>query len=157
MNIFVLDKCPFVAAEYQCDKHVVKMVLETGQMLSTIHRQYGNEHDTLYRPTHAKHPCTVWASTNRANYRWLYDHFIALANEYRHRYYKTHSTWLRLSPVVQYSPPDMPDGERTPFALAMPEQYKGDDAVESYRRYYVGEKSDFLTYTRRRPPYWLAA
>ena len=157
MNIFVLDKCPYRAAEQQCDKHVVKMVLETGQMLSTIHRQYGNHHNTLYKATHAHHPCTVWARTNRSNYNWLYDHFCALANEYLYRYDKSHKSFIQLYPVVQYPPDGMPDGELTPFALAMPEEYKGDDPVESYRRYYTGEKADFLTYTRRQAPYWLAA
>jgi hypothetical protein len=157
MNIFVLDKCPYRAAEQQCDKHVVKMVLETGQMLSTVHRQYGNLHDTLYRETHSKHPCTQWAGRNRANYNWLFDHFCGLANEYLHRYGKTHKSFTQLYAVVRYPPDAMPDGELTPFALAMPEHYKGDDAVESYRRYYLGEKSDFLTYTKRQAPYWLSA
>lgn len=157
MNIFVLDKSPWDAAQMQCDKHVVKMVLETGQMLSTIHRQYGNHHDTLYKLTHANHPCTVWASTNRSNYNWLYDHFCALANEYLYRYGKSHKSFLQLFPVVQYPPDAMPSGTQTPFALAMPDEYKGACPVQSYRRYYNGDKVKNIqvTYTKRASPYWL--
>lgn len=155
MNIFVLDDNPVIAAQYHCDKHVVKMVLEAGQMLSTIQRQHGNDDEVLYKATHAKHPCTLWAGASVANYNWLYTHFVALAMEYTTRYGKEHATYRRLKYVVANSPQGIDKVEQTCYALAMPDEYKTDDAVTSYRNYYMGAKRSFLTYTRRSMPSWL--
>lgn len=155
MNIFVLDDDPIIAAMCQCDKHVVKMVLETGQILSTIQRQYGNENVLLYKATHAHHPCTVWAGKTRANYYWLVDHFVALANEYLYRYGREHATFLRLYDVVAIAPQGIDKAEKTEYALAMPNEYKCDDAVKSYRNYYTNAKREFLTYTKRSKPVWM--
>lgn len=155
MNIFVLDYCPTVAAQMQCDKHVVKMPLECAQMLSTVHRAYGSDEMALYRPTHKHHPCTLWASASRANYYWLYDHFKALSDEYTHRYGRVHLSWRKLQDVVAHCPAQIIDDGLTPFAQAMPDEYKHDDAVTAYRAYYVNDKAKILTYTRRDQPVWL--
>ena len=69
MNIFVLDSDPKVAATMLCDKHVVKMILESAQMLSTV--AHTNGHIPRYRPTHSKHPCTLWAGESKSNWQWL--------------------------------------------------------------------------------------
>ena len=81
MNIFYLDKDPVKAAQLQYNKHVVKMILESAQMLCTVHRYFGNE-DVPYKSTHLNHPSTVWARTNNRNYMWLYQHMMALGDEY---------------------------------------------------------------------------
>jgi hypothetical protein len=156
VNIFILNTDPYLAAQDMCDKHVVKMVLETGQMLSTIHRQHGNDHDLLYRATHQHHPCTVWAGASRMNYKWLVDHFTALALEYRYRYDRSHKTWHQLHHMVKECPMGITAFNQTPFALAMPDEYKTDDAVQSYRNYYLAEKHDILDYTKRAVPDWVA-
>ena len=65
MNIFVLDNDPFKAAEYQCDKHVVKMVLETAQLLCSAHET------APYKRTHYNHPCAIWTRSSLSNYMWL--------------------------------------------------------------------------------------
>lgn len=157
MNIFALDNDPREAARMQCDKHVVKMVLETAQMLSTVHHIHGSASEHLYRPTHRNHPCTLWAAENTANYRWLHHHFRALATEYEWRYIKRHKSWLKLHILLDNAPPTMDIAEDiTPFARAMPEQYKYfDDPVDSYRMYYAVEKAHILQYTRREMPRWL--
>jgi hypothetical protein len=155
MNIFVLDTCPTIAAQMQCDKHVVKMPLECAQMLSTVHRHYGSDDVQLYKPTHKHHPCTLWAATSRANYAWLFDHFRALNDEYFHRYYKNHLSWTKLRDVLAEPPAQMRDDDPTPFAQAMPDEYKHDDAVVAYRAYYINEKANLLTYTKRDQPTWL--
>jgi len=155
MNIFVLDYCPTVAAQMQCDKHVVKMPLECAQMLSTVHRAYGSDDVVLYKSTHKHHPCTLWAAQTRANYYWLYDHFKALSDEYTHRYFKTHLSWSKLCDVVAHPPAQMRNDGLTQFAQAMPDEYKRDDAVSAYRAYYINEKAKILTYTRRDKPNWL--
>ena len=86
MNIFILDEDPVVAAQAQCDKHVVKMVLESAQMLSTTHRLLGENHQVFYKTVHKNHPCTVWTRRSSGNYLWHLEHWTALCDEYRHLY-----------------------------------------------------------------------
>ena len=96
MNIFYLDKNPVLAAQYHYDTHVVKMCLETAQLLCTAQHQYitkskAKELD-LYRATHVRHPCAIWVSQNSLAYVWTYELFEALLAEYKHRYGKTHAS-----------------------------------------------------------------
>lgn len=155
MNIFILDECPVEAARLQCDKHVVKMILETGQMLSTIQRRYGNTADGLYKATHANHPCTVWAGESASNYRWLVAHFYALSDEYTFRYGKIHATWTKLKDLVLDIPAGMCDSDRTPFAQAMPDEFRQSDAVQAYRAYYRSNKAAIAVWTKRDKPDWM--
>ena len=83
MNIFVLDRHPVTAAQLQCDRHVVKMVLESAQMLCTSINMLGGQ--AQYKTAHVNHPCSVWARETLGNFLWLYDHGMALAKEYTHR------------------------------------------------------------------------
>ena len=83
MNIFVVHQDPQIAAQMLCDKHVVKMILETAQMLCTVVSHTGAE--TPYRATHAKHPCTLWAAHSKANWEWLVAHGKAMCMEYTRR------------------------------------------------------------------------
>lgn len=153
MNIFVLDTDPALAAEAQCDKHIVKMPLETAQLLCTAAALNGAL-APRYRPTHAKHPCTLWAAASRRNYDWLIAHGVALANEYRRRYGRTHASEAVILDAVRYFPL-LPDTERTPFAQAMPDQYRAADAVVAYRAYYLGAKQAFATWrSPSAPPAW---
>lgn len=169
MNIFVLDHDPRRAARYHCDKHVVKMVLESAQLLSTglwlvDGRRARRLHDRsrIYLPTHKRHPCTLWVGESLANYRWLARLAGALVEEYHYRYGgRSHASELvidscrrfALSKPAQRLQP-WGSARRTPFALAMPENYRGDDAVAAYRRYYLGEKAPICAWTRRRVPRW---
>lgn len=153
MNIFVLDECPINAAINQVDKHVVKMTLETAQLLSTCHRVLESSvSEEVYRKTHANHPCSVWLRQSRQNYEWLYSHFRALLDEYSFRYGKPHKCGnylelLSMCPVEE-------DCGLTPFALAMPDEYKRECPVESYIAYYLGEKNYMFKWTKRTPPDW---
>ena len=159
MNIFILDEDPIQAARMQCDKHVVKMPLESAQMLSAAHRTI--DYDTLptdskiYQVSHQHHPCTKWVMKSLANYMWLWNHFKALANEYEYRYYLEHKSWWTLRDVLSQPPKNIADIGLTPFAQAMPEQYKNDDAVVAYRDFYKSEKKKFLNYRKRTAPSWL--
>ena len=161
MNIFVLDRNPVLAAMMQCDKHVVKMVLESAQMLSTAHRLLDGDNciapDKLYKVAHAKHPCTLWVMESIANYHWLYNHFIALCDEYTFRYGKKHLCDLKLSGILKYQPTNIPLGTLTEFRLAMgtnPE-CKFDDPVRSYRAYYKTKQKNFkMVWTKRETPDW---
>lgn len=88
MNIFATFSCPIKSARYLDDKRMIKMILESAQLLSNAIILNGGI--AIYRLTHAKHPCTLWTKSNRSNYEWLVEHFIALAQEYRFRYNKKH-------------------------------------------------------------------
>ena len=90
MNIFYLDKDPFKAAKLQYNKHVVKMILESAQMLCAAHHVLGNPEDVPYKLAHKNHPSTIWVRENSLHYDWLYEHMIALGNEYTKRYGKKH-------------------------------------------------------------------
>lgn len=162
MNIFALDKDPRLAAQYHCDKHVVKMILEYAQIMSTLHRIHDTPNaDKLYRPTHVNHPSTIWAGYTRENYIWLYGLFVALCEEYTHRYFKIHKTWSKLGVYLSSPPSQLKALGMTPFARAMPEPLKSrpcmviEDIVECYREYYKEHKRDILIYTRRETPPWL--
>ena len=151
MNIFILDKEVEKCAEYHCDKHVIKMILESAQMLSAVVRLNG--HDIGYKLTHKNHPCTKWARESLSNYNWLVRLTRLLNYEYRYRYDKdiNHKSYdlVRTLPT-----PKISDIGLTPFAQAMPDQYKNKNAVKAYRDYYINEKSSFLTWTKRKTPNW---
>ena len=160
MNIFYLDSNPRLAAEYQCNKHVVKMILETAQLLSTAHRVLDegcNISPLLYKATHKNHPSAIWVRSGADQYRWAFDHFCFLLQEYYYRYDKIHKSDSLREHLID-APLNI-DWE-APWSeppLCMPEEYKSHDTVtECYRHYYAIAKKDLLQYKRRDPPYWLA-
>jgi len=150
MNIFVLDKDPEIAAQMHCDKHVVKMILETAQLLSTAVRLTGGSYG--YKATHKNHPSSIWTRKTKGNFYWLQQLGVSLLTEYTFRYDKRHKS----TPIILCASADtIPDGELTTFAQAMPDEFKHESAVQAYRNYYIGAKQKMLTYTRREPPDWL--
>lgn len=178
MNIFYLDEDPIVAARMQHDKHVVKMILETAQLLCTAHRvldgvqwtdrtKNGSKiqrwrmedeflENTLYKATHRNHPSAVWARETSANYNWLYAHFVALCEEYTYRYGKVHKTDELLRTVLIAPPKNIRYGYMTMMPQAMPDEYKSNGyPVQGYRNYYLGEKITQSKWTRREQPSWI--
>lgn len=179
MNIFVLDDCPVTSAVMMCDKHIPKMIVESAQMMSTVHRMldgtpikrpsksgktmqtyytFGDERDDLYYlAVHKYHPCTTWTAESKANYDWHYEHFMALGTEFTLRFGKQHATIAKLGELLQNAPQNIPDIGLTPFALAMtayPECIVEGDAPASYRNYYHAAKP-FAKWARGRPaPDW---
>lgn len=161
MNIFLLSFNPKEAAEYHCDKHVVKMILETAQLLYSAH---WNEARLIlpqnaYKKAHFNHPCAIWTRESLANYRWLAELGYWLCQEYRFRYgnkeHKTehHLEWLRANP-----PPSLKDIGITEIRLAMPPEYKRPNPVEAYRTYYRENKlkvRGIVNYTKREWPEFL--
>lgn len=153
MNIFVLDYDIKKCAQYHNDKHVIKMILESAQMLSTANRSVGL--DEGYKTTHANHPCNKWLRESLANWFWLRDLVQELHEEWRFRYNHPETKMHKSFEVVsKLSVPKLPDVERTPFALCMPETYKSNDVVESYRKYYIADKPHIATWKNREKPYW---
>ena len=149
MNIFAVDKDPKISAQQLCDKHVVKMILESAQMLCSA---YPNG-DAPYKRAFYNHPCTIWARESQENYEWLLDHAYAMCQEYTRRYGKVHKSidaieWCGKN----YIKLRLPRKGLTKFAQAMPEQYKNKCSVTAYRSYYNGEKAGFATWKTRKSP-----
>jgi len=147
MNIFALDNDPIKAAQLHVDKHVVKMPLETAQMLSTICGY-------PYRQTHKNHPCTVWARQTKGNYHWLVQLGFALCKEYSLRYSRRHKC-KDVIEQLKTAPESIPDGERTPFPQAMPDECKQEDSVLAYREYYKRHKKHIASWKNRDMPEWM--
>lgn len=181
MNIFFLDKKVGPCARYHVDKHVVKMILEYSQILSTAHRVLDGElviqkvpskkdpskfrnkrvyklnsyrEDFLYQATHINHPCVKWTMENDKNYIWLYWLLEALHKEYTYRYDKAHKS-MRLLPSLFDPPTNIPKASKnSPIALAMPDEYKTSNPEESYRQYYMGSKRHIAKWKNRPIPSW---
>ncbi len=175
MNVFYLHENPTLAAEYHVDKHVVKMNVEYAQLLSTAHRVLdgvewydktangrkikrwrhpdASRDDILYKASHVNHPSNIWCRASKQNYDWLYQLFLATLDEYTHRYEKIHGC-AKMVHVLRDSPTNIPDLGFTQPTPAMPDQYKSDDSIEAYRKYYIGEKSGFAVWKKRDVPTW---
>ena len=146
MNIFVLDRNPIIAARMMCDKHIPKMIVESAQMMASAVRRWGATDDVMpltkagspYRGGYAHHPCTVWAGDTFGNFSWLTDHAMALCVEYTSRFGKEHTCADPISQLwhvgIDWVGDD--DFKVTPFAQAMPDEFKQEDAVQAYRAYY---------------------
>ncbi|WP_157628559.1 pyrimidine dimer DNA glycosylase/endonuclease V [Vibrio furnissii] len=153
MNIFILDNDIKLCAQYHCDQHVVKMILESVQLLCTALNKKGFE--TPYKSTHMKHPCVLWVEESYDNFLWLTELVRELNAEYQFRYDKSadHKSMAVLAQIQQHTYPAL---GLTEFAQAMPDEYKiPGDAVHAYRRFYAGEKMSFARWTKRELPAWL--
>jgi hypothetical protein len=154
MNIFILDLDVKKSAQYHVDKHVVKMILETAQLLCGVHHMTDQVTDQVpYKLSHKNHPCSIWTRDSMSNYLYLCEIGLALCDEYTYRYGKRHKS----QDVIEWcimNKPNISDKGFTEPAKAMPEEYKVDDVVESYRNYYRGAKKDFATWKMRNVPEW---
>ena len=148
-------------AEYHCDKHVVKMVLETAQLLCSAHHvtdQVTNKYrpsneQVPYKLAHKNHPCSIWTRKSLSNYLYLCELGLELCKEYTYRYGKRHKS----QEVIEWcltNRPNITDSGITEPPKAMPDEYKVDDVVESYRNYYRGAKSGFAVWKNRETPDW---
>jgi hypothetical protein len=161
MNLFILSLLQWEIAQSMMDKHVSKILLEAVQMLCTAKRVIDPEDvEGLYKMAHKNHPVTVWCRKSRANFIWTLDLVDELHKEWRFRYghpeTKFHKSYLVAMILRENMPSRFEEEDLTPFALAMPEEYKTDDPVESYRNYYMSEeKRKIATWNKRREkPVW---
>jgi len=158
MNIFFLDENPTLSAQYHVDKHVVKMILETAQLLCSVHHttpQVGTQvtPQVPYKLSHKNHPCAVWARQSLSNYLYLCELGLELGKEYTHRYGKKHKS-IEVIEWCIVNRPNIPDIDFTTPAMAMPDEYKTDSVVESYRNYYMGAKISLASWKNREKPFW---
>jgi hypothetical protein len=155
MNIFILDEDPKTCAQMHCDKHCVKMILETAQLLCGVHHIIEPSVDIPYKLSHKNHPCSIWARECIENYVWLCDLGVELCKEYTHRYNKRHKSQDIIEWCIVNTPNLLENGKMTPFKLAMPDECKiYGDAISSYRKYYIDFKSGFAKWKYRTTPIW---
>ena len=143
MNIFYLHKDPREAAKLQYNKHVVKMILESAQMLCTAHHCYGNKwqkENVPYKQAHLNHPSTIWARRSKATYMWLYKHMMGLGYEYWLRYGKQHLSISKCSMFLSKPPVHIQGEEFVQPPQAMPDEYKDKCSIQAYWNYYIGDK-----------------
>lgn len=153
MNIFVLDEDPRQCAIWTCDKHVVKMVTETAQLLCSTYYFTGEQEKSPYGLAYGNHPCAKWAREGLGNWIWLRVLGLQLYREFRYRYGDSHAAGEVIKKLVT---PNIPDKDRTPFALCMPDDCKiPGDAVASYRKYYCECKRHLFAWKYREVPYWI--
>ena len=178
MNIFYLNKDPKICAQEHVDKHCVKMILETAQLLSTAHRvldgtetvglsQSGrkakhwllsDDRDSiLYSATHINHPSAVWCRQSLPNYQWLHNLLVELCTEYTYRYGKTHKCeQIGLVKSLGAAPQNLKSDRFTEPTPAMPDQYKvPGNSIQSYHNYYNGEKQRMFSWKKREVPGWI--
>ena len=173
MNIFYLDPDPKICAQYHCDKHVVKMIIEYAQLMSTAHRMLdGIEYvdnssgrrikrwklndqreNIVYKASHINHPSAVWTRSSVATYSWLYCLWVNCLNEYTHRYQKEHACEKLRFALVNF-PTNMKNDTWSEPPQAMPEECKMPSSIAAYRQYYVMKKNGFARWTNRSIPEW---
>jgi hypothetical protein len=157
MNIFYLANNTKECAALHVDKHVVKMILEYAQILSTTHRLVDNiDGDSpLYKATHRNHPSTIWARQSVDNYKWLYSLFCDVLDEYTFRYGKEHKS-ARLKNILANPPKKLVNTGFTEPTPAMPDEYKvKNNSLESYRNYYKYGKVKLHSWKNREVPNWI--
>jgi hypothetical protein len=139
MNIFFLDRDSVACARLHSDQHVVKMVLETAQILCAALHRHGIA--APYKPTHAGHPCVRWAGDSLSHWRWTRSLGLALGEEYTFRRQRIHASATVIAALPEV--PDIPDLGWSDPPQAMPDIYRQDDCVAAYRAYYAAEKANF--------------
>lgn len=176
MNIFYLDPCPVQAAQWMCDKHVVKMILETAQLLSTAHRVLDGtqiesvsksgrkvkrwvlpdeRENVLYSATHINHPSAVWCRESQLNYKWLVKHFAGLCWEYNRRYNKNHKT-SEISDWLEETPHNLKKYQFTNPPNCMDAKYIiSNNPVLNYQQYYRVGKAHIHAWKNCNPPPWI--
>ena len=162
MNIFFLSRNPKQAARLHCDKHVVKMIIETAQLLYSAHWMLNAEglNEKAYKIAHKNHPCSIWVRTSISNYMWLASLGWWLCKEYQYRYgdHKTHKTEEHIIWLLNNPPKYIPNLGFTNPVLAMPDEYKTEDPIHSYKLYYIESKlktRGIVKYTKREWPEFL--
>lgn len=174
MNLFIMSKSQQECSQYMMDKHIVKIILEAVQMLCTCKILYDeieqdkntgnyltNDEVILYKPCHINHPVTKWIRESYDNWKWTIKLCEEMHKEWLYRYNhpedKAHKSYL-LAKYLKHNPPQLhkfPMSGLTPFAQAMPDCYKQDDAISAYKAYYMSpEKQKIASWKKREVPVW---
>ena len=176
MNIFYTDPSPKLSAQNLVDKHCVKMIVETAQLLSTAHRVLDgkpiivpNENgrkmkrwilddsrdSILMKATHINHPSAIWCRQTSGNYDWLYRHFCCILEEYKYRYCKNHKCEQLVKPLFCLPNNIVLDNFTEPTPAMDKKYIISKSSVENYRNYYKNGKQHLFNWKNRKPPDWI--
>ena len=157
-------------AQWHCDKHVVKMILETAQLLYTAHWVLLEDPDFQEAPfrknknergyksiKNIMHPCAMWVRESLDHYMWLCKLGMHLCREYQYRFglNKKHSCQEHIEWLVAHPPIGLLSRGWKQPPQAMPDEYRHESSIEAYRAYYLGPKRALLKYTKREVPHWV--
>lgn len=149
MNIFATSDNPYLCARWLDDKRLVKMILETAQLLCTAANFHG--YSTPYKSTHVNHPCSVWARETQGNYEWLVDHFEFLCCEYYYRYGRYHECYKLMDIFDTVYLPDSYEYKLTPWPNCT--EFKDiSDVHKAYRKQMIAKWN--RDKQAGRPPTW---
>lgn len=156
-NIFYLNRCAYTSAEWMHEKHTVKMITESAQMLSTAVQMLMSERiNALYKPAWINHPCTQWVMQSVWHYEWLMRHYEALSNKYTRLFNRNHIAYHKLIAILREYYWLFPESEWIDPPLCMPEKYRTHGSTDNcYRAYYLGEKIKGRCYYKILPPFWI--
>lgn len=173
MNLFFLAKSLEDSTEALCDKHVVKMILETTQLLYTAWHCSESpipSDEGVYKKTHANHPTAKWVRANKYHYEYTVDYGLVLCFEYTKRYGKTHKCQGHLEKLREWGSPEpteetfeesacarkyIPDGMAF-IPLCMPDEFRGEEGIEAYRQYYKSKQDTIdMRWKTNKPPTWM--
>lgn len=158
MNIFWLDNDPATNAQYHGDQHIIKMIIESAQMLSVALRENGRDDDFLTGSSHVNHPCTKWVRESRENYTRLYDLATALYDEKLERFGGGHKSYEERIALMPREPDCIGSHGPTERPLCMPDQFHSDDVVLAYRAYYGAKMGQGkVRYNHSEEPPWLSS
>lgn len=162
MNIFATDASPTRSAFDLDDKRIIKMILESTQMLCTAINELG--HTTPYKSTHVNHPANVWVRQSKQNWIWLWEHAYELMDRYQAVYGKNHKCRMIIIDLIDNYEDALPDIGLTSFANCAAHKEKGisykhlADVHEAYRRYLVDRWNGDTrkpTWQKRKMPNWV--
>lgn len=151
MNIFYLDSDITQCARFHCDKHVIKMLLESAQILCSV--LWLHQIKAPYKPTHLNHPCVLWANESLSNWLWLKKLAYALNEEYKYRF-NCKSNHKSYDVISSLEIPPILDRGLTERPQALPDEFKQEDPVKAYRQYYKMRKQHLGHWTKRDIPDW---
>jgi hypothetical protein len=137
MNIFYINENPTIAAQQLADDHIRKMQIESAQMCSTAHWETGTQ--APYKRAHVNHPSTKWVRQSIQHYDWLIQHGLEICNEFTKRYGKHHKTQDVLE-WLQINKPNIQDNGFIAPPQCMPDEFKGPDTLEAYKKFYILDK-----------------
>lgn len=163
MNIFATNECPVKSAQALPNILVNKMILESAQILSTAHFELDGK-QVGYKPTHKNHPCSIFARKSSGNYKWLWEHYKALCDEFTFRTGKVHKTSSLLE-TLKTPPKNIGNSAVSIDFMCMPDEHKRTLNVhENYKLYLNAKFKEWGTrqdrpvkaeWTKRNKPEWV--
>ena len=139
MLVYPLSTDPPEAAKMLCDQHLKWMPNHISFLLASALERRGAKPLHYTEKLLPNHPWAVWASESLDNFWWLAEFGKMICIEYSIRWSKSYHRSESDMSHYYYQAQKLEDWEGgfTPFPQVMPEKYKSNNSIESYRLYYL--------------------